>query len=95
MHVTIRARPDEALTVKLPDGRIFTVNFRDGAAHVPEHVGKFLILKGYATEGSEPNPKPTFEQTGSGHGALLPMFEPWVKEITPAKEQSSEGKAMP
>jgi hypothetical protein len=40
MHVQIRARPDEALTVKLPDGKIFTVTFRDGAAHVPDHVGK-------------------------------------------------------
>jgi hypothetical protein len=96
MHVTLRARPDETLTVKLPDGRIFTVSFRGGAAHVPEHVGKFLIERGYATAGSAPNPKPQFEQTAQGHGALLPMFAPWVKEITPLKEQptTERTKAM-
>src|ERR1700739_1953657 len=88
MHVQLRARPDEALTVKLPDGRIFTVNFRGGAAHVPPHVGKYLIEKGSAGEGGEPNPKPTFESTGSGHGAPIPMFSPWCKEITPPQATS-------
>jgi hypothetical protein len=28
----------------------------------------------------------TREQTGSGHGALKPMFDPWCKETTPTKE---------
>jgi hypothetical protein len=87
MHVQIRARPDKHLTVKLPDGKIFTVSFRDGSAHVPETVGRYLILKGYAVEGNEPNPKPQFEQTASGHGALIPMFDPWIKEITPPKQE--------
>jgi hypothetical protein len=87
MHVQIRARPDEHLTVKLPDGRIYTVTFRDGAAHVPPHVGKFLIERGYAVEGSEPNPKPVFQQTAAGHGALIPMFDPWVKDVTPPKPE--------
>jgi hypothetical protein len=90
MHFRIRARPEETLTVKLPDGKIFTVTFRDSCAHVPENVGRYLIEKGYATEGNEPNPKPEFEQTGSGHGALKPMFDPWVKDVTPPKDQPTE-----
>jgi hypothetical protein len=95
MHVTLRTRPDESLTVKLPDGRIFTVTFRDSAAHVPEHVGRYLIEKGFATAGDEPNPKPAFKQTVSGHGDLIPMFEPWCKDITPPKEPTSTERAKP
>ena len=88
MHIVTRPR-DEALTIKLPDGRIYRVTMRDGEAHVPDHVGRFMIENGYVALGSEPNPKPQFERVpGGGHGALIPMFDPWCKEITP-----TEGKA--
>jgi hypothetical protein len=80
MHVVARPR-DEAITIKIGDGRIYRVTIRNGEAHVPDHVGKYLIEKGYVALGSAPNPKPQWATTGNGHGELLDMWEPWCKEI--------------
>jgi hypothetical protein len=91
MHVVVKAR-DEALTLKLPDGRIYRVTLRNGEAHVPDHVGRYMVEKGYVAAGSAPNPKPQWATTGSGHGALLGMFDPWCTDIT---SQPTEGKATP
>jgi hypothetical protein len=56
------------------------VTLRDGEAHVPDHVGRFMIEKGYVAQGSEPNTKPEFERVaGGGHGALIPMFSRWCE----------------
>jgi hypothetical protein len=93
MHIIVRAR-DEAITIKLPDGRIYKVTMRDGEAHVPDDVGRFMIEKGYVAAGSAPTPKPQWERVaGGGHGALIPMFDPWCKEI--ASQPTTEGKATP
>jgi hypothetical protein len=86
MHV-VKPRADEALTIKLPDGRIFRVTFRDGGAHVPEAVGRYLIDKGYAVGGSEPNPKPRWEMRGDTHGDPIPMFDPWCMEISQSEKE--------
>jgi hypothetical protein len=89
MHIVCKPR-DETITIKLDDGRIFKVTLRDGEAHVPDHVGRFMIDKGYVAAGSAPNPKPQWEKvSGGGHGALIPMFSQWCTEIT------TEGKASP
>jgi hypothetical protein len=87
MHIVVRAR-DEAITIKLPDGRIYRVTLHDGEAHVPDHVGSFMIEQGYVALGSAPNPKPRWEQTGGGHGALIPMFSQWCTEITSEQEKT-------
>jgi hypothetical protein len=82
MHVVVRPR-DEAITIKLPDGRIYRVTIRNGEAHVPDHVGQFMIEKGYVALGSAPNPKPEWAKVpGGGYGDLIPMFDPWCKQIT-------------
>ena len=82
MHVVVRSR-DDAITIKLDDGRIYRVTLRDGEAHVPDHVGRYMIEHGYVAQGSEPNPKPQWERVaGGGHGALIPMFNRWCEEIT-------------
>jgi hypothetical protein len=92
MHIVCKPR-DETLTIKIADGRVFKVTLRNGEAHVPDHVGKYLIEKGYVVAGSAPNPKPEFERVaGGGWGALLDMFDPWCKELT---SQPTEGKATP
>jgi hypothetical protein len=85
MHVVVRAR-DEAITIKLPDGRIYRVTLRNGEAHVPDHVGRYMIDKGYVALGSAPNPKPQWAQTPGGHGDLIPMFDPWCREILPQSD---------
>ena len=86
MHVVVRAR-DEAITIKLDDGRIYRVTMRDGEAHVPDHVGRYMIEKGYVALGSAPNPKPRWEPlVGGGHGDLIPMFDRWCKEIVPQSD---------
>jgi hypothetical protein len=91
MHVVVRAR-DEAITIKLPDsGRIYRVTMRDGEAHVPDHVGRYMIENGYVALGSAPNPKPEFKRVpGGGHGDLIDMFAPWCVEINTLKENQHE-----
>jgi hypothetical protein len=82
MHIIVKAR-DDAITIKLDDGRIYRVTLRDGEAHVPDHVGRFMIEHGYVAQGPEPNPKPRWERVaGGGHGALIPMFSRWCEEFT-------------
>jgi hypothetical protein len=89
MHIVAKPR-DESLTIKLDDGRIYRVTIRDGAAHVPDHVGRFIIERGYVAQGSEPNPRPQWERiAGGGHGALIPMFSRWCEEISPQSERKT------
>jgi hypothetical protein len=81
MHIVCKPR-DETITIKLPDNRIFKVTLRNGEAHVPEPIGRYMIEKGYVAQGSAPPPKPSWElMPDGGHGALIDMFEPWVREI--------------
>jgi hypothetical protein len=92
MHIVTRPR-DEAITIKLPDGRIYRVTMQGGEAHVPDDVGRFMIARGYVAAGSAPNPKPQFQRVGDGWGDLIPMFDPWCKEIVPQpdlKENANE-----
>jgi hypothetical protein len=92
MHVVVRAR-DEAITIKLPDGKIYRVMMRDGEAHVPDDVGRYMIEHGYVAAGSAPNPKPQWAQTpGGGHGDLIPMFDPWCKEISTQSDLKEKTK---
>jgi hypothetical protein len=87
MHIVLKQR-NETLTIKTPDAKIFKITFFDGQAFVPEQIGRFMIEKGFVTQGPETqNPKPEFEALAGGWGKQLPLFHKFCIEITPTQQE--------
>lgn len=85
MYIVTRPRP-EVLTIKFKD-RTYQVTMDSDGAFVPADLGEYMCQRGLVGRGYNPDPKPQWERVpGGGHGALIPMFDPWCKEITPQSD---------
>jgi hypothetical protein len=81
MHFIPRQRK-EIINVEFKN-RVFEVTL-DGDAYVPNDLAQHMIAKGLVAKGFNPDPRPRWERNSDGsHGELIPMFSPWVKELSP------------
>jgi hypothetical protein len=91
MHIITRPRP-EVLTVKFKD-KTYEVRMDGDGAFVPADLGEYMVAKGLVGKGYHDDPKPSWAVNSDGsHGALIPRFSQWCKEIA---SQPTEGKATP
>jgi len=81
-HIVTRPRP-EVLTVDF-NGHRFEVTMDGEGAFVPADLGEYMVTRGLVGRGSNPDPKPSWERAGDGHGALIPRFGRWCKQLPPS-----------
>jgi hypothetical protein len=80
MH--IKPRPQHTPIKVTFDKKTFEITFDSDGAHVPESLGRHMINQGLVVPGDQSNPKPQWKTLpGGGCGDLIPMFDPWCKEI--------------
>jgi hypothetical protein len=78
----LKAKPEVTMEVVPDNGRKYVVTFRAGEAYLPLHLFNHLLFKGVVVPGDKADPKPQWEKRGTGHGAAISVFEPYVREVT-------------
>jgi hypothetical protein len=82
MHVILSAPPEATIEIEPGNGRRYTVTFKNGEAHVPLHIGEFLIRNKLATRGERKDPVAFERLPGGAHGRAINPYDAHIREVT-------------